>query len=157
MIAAGDTIATLAIADARLRVDGDRLSGRLAWVIDAQNASLLLVAAQEGLFALEADAPLQRVEQVRQDVRDLLRHGGYKPTGRGKPASEYLVRAATADLYRVFYHQLPIESALKSGALEFQGEPALVRRMPKVLDLLPPTVLGVDAGSPRPIWRATAS
>ncbi|MCA9693886.1 MAG: hypothetical protein KC636_30140, partial [Myxococcales bacterium] len=23
-----------------------------------------------------------------------LRHGGYKPTGRGKPASEYLVRAA---------------------------------------------------------------
>jgi DNA/RNA-binding domain of Phe-tRNA-synthetase-like protein len=28
-------------------------------------------------------------------VRDLLRHGGYKPTGRGKPASEYLIRAAT--------------------------------------------------------------
>jgi DNA/RNA-binding domain of Phe-tRNA-synthetase-like protein len=27
-------------------------------------------------------------------VRDLLRQGGYKPTGRGKPASEYLVRAA---------------------------------------------------------------
>ncbi|MHC4848750.1 MAG: phenylalanine--tRNA ligase beta subunit-related protein [Planctomycetota bacterium] len=48
------------------------------------------------LLALEADAPLQRDEQVRQDVRDLLRHGGYKPTGRGKPASEYLVRAATA-------------------------------------------------------------
>jgi len=48
------------------------------------------------LLALEADAPLQRDEQVRQDVRDLLRHGGYKPTGRGKPASEYLVRAAAA-------------------------------------------------------------
>jgi DNA/RNA-binding domain of Phe-tRNA-synthetase-like protein len=27
-------------------------------------------------------------------VRDLLRVGGYKPTGRGKPASEYLARAA---------------------------------------------------------------
>jgi DNA/RNA-binding domain of Phe-tRNA-synthetase-like protein len=25
----------------------------------------------------------------------MLRHGGYKPTGRGKPASEYLVRAAS--------------------------------------------------------------
>jgi DNA/RNA-binding domain of Phe-tRNA-synthetase-like protein len=24
----------------------------------------------------------------------MLRHGGYKPTGRGKPASEYLLRAA---------------------------------------------------------------
>ncbi|MHC4972037.1 MAG: phenylalanine--tRNA ligase beta subunit-related protein [Planctomycetota bacterium] len=46
------------------------------------------------LLALDADAPLQREEEVRKDVRDLLRHGGYKPTGRGKPASEYLVRAA---------------------------------------------------------------
>jgi len=27
-------------------------------------------------------------------VRDLLRHGAYKPTGRGKPASEYLLAAA---------------------------------------------------------------
>jgi len=44
---------------------------------------------------LDAPAPLQRDEAVRGAVRDLLRHGGYKPTGRGKPASEYLVRAAT--------------------------------------------------------------
>jgi DNA/RNA-binding domain of Phe-tRNA-synthetase-like protein len=44
---------------------------------------------------LDAPAPLQRDESVRGAVRDLLRHGGYKPTGRGKPASEYLVRAAT--------------------------------------------------------------
>ncbi len=41
----------------------------------------------------QGEAPLQRNEQVRAEVRDLLRHGGYKPTGRGKPASEYLVRA----------------------------------------------------------------
>lgn len=27
-------------------------------------------------------------------VRDMLRHGAYKPTGRGKPASEYLLKAA---------------------------------------------------------------
>ena len=33
-------------------------------------------------------------ETLRQDVRDLLRHGGHKPTGRGKPSAEYLVRAA---------------------------------------------------------------
>ena len=44
---------------------------------------------------LDASAPLQRDEAVRGAVRDLLRHGGYKPTGRGKPASEYLVRAAS--------------------------------------------------------------
>jgi DNA/RNA-binding domain of Phe-tRNA-synthetase-like protein len=44
---------------------------------------------------LDGPAPLQRDEAARAAVRDLLRHSGYKPTGRGKPASEYLVRAAT--------------------------------------------------------------
>ncbi len=38
--------------------------------------------------------PITRTEEVRQEVRNLLRHGGHKPTGRGKPASEYLVQAA---------------------------------------------------------------
>jgi DNA/RNA-binding domain of Phe-tRNA-synthetase-like protein len=37
---------------------------------------------------------LERSEELRAAVRDMLRLGGYKPTGRGKPASEYLVRAA---------------------------------------------------------------
>ena len=45
------------------------------------------------LLSLDAEAPLERSEEVRAATRDLLRHGGYKPTGRGKPASEYLVRA----------------------------------------------------------------
>jgi DNA/RNA-binding domain of Phe-tRNA-synthetase-like protein len=52
----------------------------------------------EWLIALlkpDAPAPLTSDDTVRGAVRDLLRHGGYKPTGRGKPASEYLVRAAT--------------------------------------------------------------
>lgn len=47
------------------------------------------------LLKLDAPAPLTRDEASRAAVRDLLRHGGYKPTGRGKPASEYLVGAAT--------------------------------------------------------------
>ncbi len=34
-------------------------------------------------------------DAVRTSVRALLRHGGYKPSGRGKPASEYLVAAFT--------------------------------------------------------------
>jgi DNA/RNA-binding domain of Phe-tRNA-synthetase-like protein len=45
-----------------------------------------------GLLAIAAEAPLRRDEGARQAIRDLLRHGGYKPTGRGKPSSEYLVR-----------------------------------------------------------------
>lgn len=44
----------------------------------------------------EDDLPtLAADDAVRRVVRDLLRHGGYKPTGRGKPASEYLLRAAS--------------------------------------------------------------
>jgi len=46
------------------------------------------------LLSLNAEAPMTRSEDLRKAVRDLLRHGGYRPTGRGKPASEYLVRAA---------------------------------------------------------------
>jgi len=42
-----------------------------------------------------AAAPVVRSEELRGAVRDLLRHGGYKPTGRGKPSSEYLARAAS--------------------------------------------------------------
>jgi DNA/RNA-binding domain of Phe-tRNA-synthetase-like protein len=39
--------------------------------------------------------PLVPDDAVRAAVRDLLRHGGYKPTGRGKPSAEYLARAAS--------------------------------------------------------------
>jgi len=47
------------------------------------------------LLSLDAPAPVQREEALRLAVRDMLRHWGHKPAGRGKPASEYLVRAVT--------------------------------------------------------------
>ena len=43
----------------------------------------------------DAELPLRADDAVRAAVRDLLRHGGFKPTGRSKPASEYLIRAVT--------------------------------------------------------------
>jgi DNA/RNA-binding domain of Phe-tRNA-synthetase-like protein len=49
----------------------------------------------KALLALNAEAPMKSDDDVRAHVRDVLRHGGYKPTGRGKPASEYLIKAAT--------------------------------------------------------------
>jgi DNA/RNA-binding domain of Phe-tRNA-synthetase-like protein len=45
------------------------------------------------LLSLQATAPLSADDAVRDAVRALLRHGGFKPTGRSKPASEYLLRA----------------------------------------------------------------
>ncbi len=50
-------------------------------------------AAVAALFGATAPAPLESSDDVRSAIRDLLRHGGYKPTGRGKPSSEYLIRA----------------------------------------------------------------
>ncbi len=58
------------------------------------------VAARAAWLSHEAAAPAasrQNREDLRPSIRDLLRHGGYKPTGRGKPASEYLVKAALAE------------------------------------------------------------
>ena len=46
------------------------------------------------LLRLDAETPLSPNEAVRTAVRDLLRWGGHRPSGIGKPASEYLVRAA---------------------------------------------------------------
>jgi len=47
------------------------------------------------LLSLQADAPLKSDDAVREAVRTMLRHGGFKPAGRSKPASEYLIRAVT--------------------------------------------------------------
>ncbi|MBQ7569093.1 hypothetical protein IJT17_09885 [bacterium] len=45
-----------------------------------------------------APVPLAPVsEEYRKSIRQLLRFGGFKPSGRSKPASEYLVRAANAN------------------------------------------------------------
>jgi DNA/RNA-binding domain of Phe-tRNA-synthetase-like protein len=52
------------------------------------------------LFSLEAAAPLQSDDRVRELVRKLLRHGGFRPTGRSKPASEYLIKAVREGLLR---------------------------------------------------------
>jgi len=38
----------------------------------------------------QARAPICSSDTVRAEVRSLLRHGGFKPAGRSKPASEYL-------------------------------------------------------------------
>lgn len=47
-------------------------------------------------LSLAHPAPLHSDDRVRAAVRDLLRHGGiFKPTGRSKPASEFLIKAVS--------------------------------------------------------------
>jgi DNA/RNA-binding domain of Phe-tRNA-synthetase-like protein len=66
---------------------------------------------QDGLRAALPDgaaAPVARSEELRAAVRALLRHGGYRPTGRGKPSAEYLVRAAGEE--RLSSINLPVDA-----------------------------------------------
>ena len=44
-------------------------------------------------FSHQARPPWPDHPDTFAPVRDLLRHGGFKPTGRNKPASEYLAKA----------------------------------------------------------------
>jgi DNA/RNA-binding domain of Phe-tRNA-synthetase-like protein len=57
-------------------------------------SALLSPASICDFLSLDAAGPLKSSDAVRTAVRDLLRQGGFKPTGRSKPASEYLIKAA---------------------------------------------------------------
>jgi DNA/RNA-binding domain of Phe-tRNA-synthetase-like protein len=62
-------------------------------------AALFVTVFPKPLGELASVPPIQApalatTDEVKKHVRDLLRHGGYKPTGRGKPSSEYLLGVA---------------------------------------------------------------
>ena len=70
----------------------------LRWFVthfDAPLGQTPLLADLTQMLKLDCSAPLASSDEIRSQVRDLLRHGGFKPTGRSKPASEYLIKAAT--------------------------------------------------------------
>ncbi len=62
-------------------------------------------------------APVSMDETTKTKVRNLLRQGGYKPTGRGKPASEYLRQAVEKGILAAI--NLPVDAcnavSLQSG------------------------------------------
>ena len=69
---------------------------RLLWInaefpdgLDAESPTDLIESLQVG-----ASSPFAVDDDIKKSVRDLLRHGGFKPSGRNKPASEYLIKAA---------------------------------------------------------------
>ena len=65
-------------------------------VVGPSSGELLAeVRAATARAVASQDWPAPRRRRVAN--RDLLRFGAYKPTGRGKPASEYLVNAAAEE------------------------------------------------------------
>jgi DNA/RNA-binding domain of Phe-tRNA-synthetase-like protein len=55
--------------------------------------------ALEALLMQRKNALNPSENAIREASRNMLRNGTYKPTGRGKPASEYLLRAAENDTF----------------------------------------------------------
>jgi len=70
------------------RENSDAVAGILKWLSVSEEVQQLTP------FKSLADEASR--DNVKSKVRDLLRHGGYKPTGQGKPASEYLIKAVAA-------------------------------------------------------------
>ena len=58
-------------------------------LVEIQTPEAIAAFAEPG-----AQAPVISSDTVRAEVRQLLRHGGFKPSGRSKPAAEYLHAAA---------------------------------------------------------------
>lgn len=62
--------------------------------------------------------------EEKKAVRDLLRAGGYKPSGRGRPASESLVKALCDERYPTihpvvdFFNYLSVETGLPISVLD---------------------------------------
>ncbi len=81
----------------KLSVDDHPLLDLRAFVTTFPNTLGELDATEQlrGLLSLDAAAPMQSSDAVRSAVRELLRSGGFRPTGRSKPASEYLIKAAS--------------------------------------------------------------
>jgi DNA/RNA-binding domain of Phe-tRNA-synthetase-like protein len=83
-----------------LHIDSHPLLDLQAFVTEFPR-SLGEIATPPGLIdLLRLDVPSEPVgslsppdDEVREAVRALLRTGGFKPAGRSKPASEYLIRA----------------------------------------------------------------
>ncbi len=74
--------------------------------------------------------------EVRQRVRKMLRHGKYKPSGRSKPASEFLLRAALSESFPLVCDPVDVNNAisLQSGFpgsifdADLSGRHLLIRR-----------------------------
>ena len=62
--------------------------------------------------------------EVKKAVRELLRHGGHKPSGRGRPASESLLKALEDGRFPVihpvvdYFNRISLESGLPISILD---------------------------------------
>jgi DNA/RNA-binding domain of Phe-tRNA-synthetase-like protein len=78
-------------------------------LIEANN---IRVTESQSSFKEEVNSILKSIdenyinENIKASVRDMLRNGKYKPTGRGKPASEYLINSIIKNMEFPFINNI---------------------------------------------------
>jgi hypothetical protein len=63
---------------------------------------------------------------------------------------DIVVRTDVATLSRLWQGRGSVAAAERAGDIEFEGPRALARRMPEVLTITHPSVMGVSSDAPRP-------
>ncbi len=77
--------------------------------VEPSSAALTEEIAAAVAARAEAEWP---PEELRRAIRRLLRHGGFKPSGRSKPASEYLAAAARRGEFPLVYNVVDINNLI---------------------------------------------
>jgi len=128
--------------EARWSIEHPDLIVGLAFIdgLDVAPSSGALAAWFDDVVATAPDPP----EAVRQSIRQLLKRGGFKATGRNKPASEYLAEARRAGDFPRIYDVVDVNNALSL----MTGWPMSVLDLDRSLALSPLGALEIRFGRP---------
>lgn len=128
--------------DVRWSIEHPDLIVGLAFIegLDVAPSTGALAAWFDDLVATVPDPP----EAVRQSIRQLLKKGGFKATGRNKPASEYLAEARRAGNFPRIYDVVDVNNALSL----MTGWPMSVLDLDRALALSPAGALEIRFGRP---------
>jgi DNA/RNA-binding domain of Phe-tRNA-synthetase-like protein len=85
--------------------------------VDSLSRPAVLADAFAETLEMRAGGLAPEEEELRTAVRDMLRHGRYRPTGRAKPASEYLLRAASEGAFPRINAPVDVCNVVSVGSL----------------------------------------
>jgi hypothetical protein len=90
-----------------------------------------VVAESATLRAISVPAPSGVAQRRRGDV-------------------DAVITTDVTTLHRMWQYRETVRDAVRAGRVEFDGPPALTRRLPQLLTLRPAQEMGVDAAAPHP-------
>lgn len=77
-----------------------------------ESAPELIGLIENSIASAKSEHNLTLYEKNRKLIRDMLRWGGFKPTGRNKPASEYIINNAVAGNFPYIFNAVDINNLI---------------------------------------------